>query len=76
VIIPEDNATDLEEVDPVVLEAVRFVSARNIQKVLDIALVRKFSKVEKIGAELAVTPLVEVERTEELVDALATPALN
>lgn len=39
VIIPEDNISDLYEVDPVVKEAVEFVPASNIKQVLEVALV-------------------------------------
>lgn len=40
VIIPEDNRSDLDEVDPVVKDAIEFVTADNIRTVLETALVR------------------------------------
>ena len=39
IIIPEDNRSDLDEVDDVVKDAVSFVFAKNINTVLDNALV-------------------------------------
>ena len=39
IIIPEDNKSDLDEVDDVVKESVNFVLAGNIHTVLDTALV-------------------------------------
>ncbi len=44
IVVPQDNIVDLEEVDPVVREAIRFVPAKCIKTVLDTALTRKFSK--------------------------------
>ena len=41
VIIPADNERDLEEIDPVVRNALHFVLAKNIDTVLDVALNRK-----------------------------------
>ena len=38
IIIPEDNRSDLDEVDEVVKESVKFVLADNIHTVLDTAL--------------------------------------
>lgn len=43
VVIPEENMVDLEEVDKVVREAISFVPASSIKKVLDNALTRKFA---------------------------------
>lgn len=40
VVIPKENESDLEEVDPVVKEAIRFVTAEQIDTVLDTALIR------------------------------------
>lgn len=40
VVIPKDNEPDLEEVDPVVKEAIRFIIAEQVDTVLDTALVR------------------------------------
>lgn len=42
VIIPKQNEPDLEEVDPVVLQAVNFVCVNTAKDVLDVALVRKY----------------------------------
>ena len=41
IIIPEDNKSDLDEVDNIVKESIDFVFADNIQTVLDTALVQK-----------------------------------
>jgi len=51
VIIPEENMVDLEEIDPTVRNALVFVSAGNIGKVLEISLTRKFARrlIEKTG---------------------------
>ena len=38
VIIPKDNERDLQEIDPVVRNALNFVTAQNIDTVLDVAL--------------------------------------
>jgi len=46
VVIPKDNEPDLEEVDPVVKAAIRFVIADRIDTVLDTALVRPAPVVE------------------------------
>ena len=40
VLIPKDNLSDLEEVDPVVKDSIRFITAEQIDTVLDTALVR------------------------------------
>ena len=40
VLIPEDNLPDLEEVDPVVKNAITFVPAKEVETVLETALVR------------------------------------
>ena len=40
VIIPEDNLRDLEEIDQTVRKALNFVTARNMDTILDTALVR------------------------------------
>ena len=39
VIIPEDNRSDLDEVDEVVKDSLKFIYANNIHTVLDTALV-------------------------------------
>lgn len=41
VIIPEDNARDLSEIDPVVRNALNFVTVRSVETVLDTALNKK-----------------------------------
>lgn len=41
VIIPKDNARDLEEIDPVVRKSLNFVTAETVETVLDTALNRK-----------------------------------
>ena len=41
IIIPEDNKSDLDEVDNIVKESIDFVLADNIQTVLDTALIQK-----------------------------------
>ena len=51
VIIPEDNVSDLFEVDPVVKEAVTFVPVSNIKQVLDIALVSEKPSKDKSKAK-------------------------
>ena len=40
VIIPYDNLPDLEEIDQTVRNSLKFVAARNIETVLETALVR------------------------------------
>lgn len=40
VIIPDENEPDLEEIDPVVRKAIRFITAKDIQTVLDNALIK------------------------------------
>ena len=51
VILPEGNLPDLEEIDPLVRSALRFVPAGQVDAVLDSALVR-----EKVNAELPPLP--------------------
>ena len=51
VILPEGNLPDLEEIDPLVRSALRFVPAGQVDAVLDSALVR-----EKVDAELPPLP--------------------
>jgi ATP-dependent Lon protease len=41
VIIPADNVPDLEDIDQTVRAKLEFVSAENIDDILDVALVRK-----------------------------------
>ena len=40
VLIPEDNLPDLEEVDPVVKNAITFIPAKEVETVLETALAR------------------------------------
>ena len=51
VILPEGNLPDLEEIDPLVRSALRFVPAGQVDAVLDSALVR-----EKVDVELPPLP--------------------
>ena len=44
VIIPEENTADLEEVDDIVKEKIKFVPVKQISEVLEIALERKNTK--------------------------------
>ena len=41
VIIPSNNTPDIDEVDPVVREKVRFIPVNTIDEVLDLALINK-----------------------------------
>ena len=41
VIIPKDNAKDLEEIDPVVRKSLNFITAESVESVFDVALNRK-----------------------------------
>ncbi len=57
VILPDENRVDLEEIDPVVKEGIRFVTAKNIKTVLDVALTRRFvPRVEAIAAAVSTGP--------------------
>ena len=47
VLIPEDNIPDLEEVDPVVKNAITFVPAKEVETVLETALVRPTESVKE-----------------------------
>lgn len=71
VIIPDDNLSDLEEVDDVVKEAIRFVPAKQIKTVLDTALIHKYGlSAEKVAADL-VQPVAELEyEAEETAEPL------
>ena len=44
VIIPVDNVSDLEEIDQTVRARLQFVSAENVDDILDVALARKTSE--------------------------------
>lgn len=63
VIIPEDNVSDLFEVDPVVKEAVAFVPVSNIKQVLDIALVSEKPSKDKAKSKQAFKQSNIVEQT-------------
>ncbi len=62
VIIPEDNMSDLEEVDDVVKKAINFVFAKQIKTVLDIALVRRYKPTPpELRVDPGKTPMPELE---------------
>lgn len=70
VVIPDENLPDLEEVDQTVLSAIRFIPAKHIQTVLDIALILPLDKrAEKIAEGFANVTELEYE-AEEMVDVL------
>lgn len=52
VIIPKDNEKDLQEIDPVVRNALNFISAQNVGTVLDATLYRKAESVQTILPDL------------------------
>lgn len=53
VIIPVDNEKDLQEIDPVVRNALNFISAQTVDKVLDAALYSKADSVPNILHEIS-----------------------
>ena len=57
VIIPSENEKDLEEIDPLVRRALNFIATDHVDKILDVALVRRPE------------PLPEKEKTEKAADA-------
>jgi ATP-dependent Lon protease len=65
VIIPEDNKVDLEEVDQVVKDSIRFVTAKHIKTVLDTALVRKFVPVKELSNDSSAKTTGTLEYREE-----------
>ncbi len=65
IIIPEDNKVDLEEVDNIVKESIRFVTAKNIKTVLDTALIRKFVPRKELAAESSAKTTGTLEYREE-----------
>ena len=67
IVIPQSNEKDLEEVDKVVRDAIRFVTASQIQTVLDTALAGKFKKAEKKTPEL---PLITFDTEEPKAHAV------
>jgi ATP-dependent Lon protease len=58
VIIPEENTADLEEVDDVVKEKIKFIPVKELSEVLEIALERKATK--KKSSSSAVTNRIGV----------------
>ncbi len=58
VVIPEENLSDLEEVDPVVKDSIRFVTAKQIETVLDTALVRPVEEAEMVVEKETHQPIV------------------
>ena len=46
VLIPEENIPDLEEIDPVVKDAITFVPAKEVETVLETALVKPLNAVK------------------------------
>ncbi len=56
VIIPQENKADLYEVDPVVKENIRFVTASHVSQVLDEALIRpnESAVLEKVEEEISI----------------------
>ncbi|WRS28261.1 endopeptidase La [Oscillospiraceae bacterium MB08-C2-2] len=61
IIIPQDNLSDLEEVDPVVKQAIRFIPAKHIRTVLDVALVEKYTGTAEKAQSNEVIPALEYE---------------
>ena len=63
VIIPKENQRDLEEIDPVVREALRFVAVETMDAVLGEALLRSEAPAELEGeAVAAFIPLEPAQR--------------
>lgn len=58
VVIPEENFSDLDEVDPVVKEGIQFVTAKQIETVLDTALVRSVEETESVVEQETHQPIV------------------
>ena len=54
VIIPADNEVDLENIDQTVRAKLRFVTAENVDDILDTALVRKTNSETAVPAPLPV----------------------
>ena len=52
VIIPVDNEKDLQQIDPVVRSALNFISAENIDTILDAALYQKMDSVQVIMRDI------------------------
>ena len=52
VIIPKDNARDLEEIDPVVRKSLNFITAQTVDTVLEAALNRKSDLVPTILTDI------------------------
>ena len=47
VIIPRENEKDLEEIDPTVRSALKFVTTDHVDKILDVAFGRRFAAAVK-----------------------------
>ena len=64
VIIPDENMSDLEEIDNLVRGSIRFVPAKHIKTVLDTALTRKAPLIVERPAKsvAAITPTLEYEK--------------
>jgi len=71
VVIPQDNLPDLDEVDPVVRDAIEFIPAKHIKTVLDTALTRRYQKrAEKKSLDAAAAaPALEYEAEDSMVEA-------
>ncbi len=63
VLIPEENLPDLEEIDPVVKDAITFVPAKEIETVLETALVRKAAAKEDFIEEISMLGLEPESKT-------------
>lgn len=63
VIIPEDNKKDLEEIDQTVRAALQFVTAEQVDEVLEKALVYMPKPQERQAESTSVAPLLTVEKT-------------
>ena len=62
VLIPEENIPDLEEIDPVVKNAITFIPAKEVETVLETALVNSISSVKRNNFTEEITMLpIEIE---------------
>lgn len=68
VLIPEDNIPDLEEVDPVVKNAIRFVPAKYVETVLEEALVRSTNVDVKCKTFTHELPIAHLEKDSNSVE--------
>jgi ATP-dependent Lon protease len=62
VIIPKDNEDDLNEISPAVRKDIRFVTVRNVQDVLDLALLSRPSEAPAPRREVLAAALPRVRR--------------